>query len=107
MCAGLSLAPALVNRRSRVKALAPRHRVWIVVSALSQVTNALLRCIEEVTAPGLAGDTRFASYAWMVEAHRKLGRAMALASADMAPVEAMLDELKRLLDGILLTQVRP
>jgi len=68
------------------------------------VTNALLRCIEEVTAPGLTPDGRWKAYNWIVEAHTRIGRDMSLSAADMAPVHTLLGELKRLLDGILLTQ---
>jgi hypothetical protein len=39
-----------------------------------------------------------------VDAHTRIGRDMGLSDAEMAPVHTLLAELKRLLDGILLTQ---
>lgn len=71
-----------------------------------QVTNALLRALDEATAAGLPDAGRHKSFAWIAEAHAKLAGDMGIetASAEYAPVAALLEELKRLLDGIVLTQ---
>lgn len=85
----------------RVRELLPQRRVWLVVSALSGVTNALLRSLDEALAPGA---TRFTAHDWVVAAHATLARDMGLSDAEYAPVAALLDEYRRLLDGIVLTQ---
>jgi aspartokinase len=68
------------------------------------VTNALLRCLDEALAPSLSPEARLASYRWITGAHAALAGDMGLTPADYAPVGGLLDELKRLLDGISLTQ---
>ena len=88
----------------RVALLLPDHRVWLVVSALSRVTNALLRCLDEALSPGLGADARLASFRWVAGAHRALADDLALTADDYAPVTTQLDELQRLLEGIHLTQ---
>lgn len=71
--------------------------------AVVQVTNALLSALDECTAPSLATEARFKSYNWIVGAHEKLAADMSLTKEEYAPVQSLLDELKRLLDGIMLT----
>lgn len=68
-----------------------------------QVTNALLSALDEAVTPGKGPETRFKSYTWITEAHAALAADMGLSAEDYAPVQALLDELKRLLDGIALT----
>lgn len=71
-----------------------------------QVTNLLLKSIDDIIAPAApaAGGDRFAAYHKIVDLHRTLATEMGLPAAHYAPVEALLEDLKRLLDGILLTQ---
>ena len=90
----------------RVTEVLPANRVWLVVSAVSGVTNALLRSLDEALAPHATGspELRYAAYNWIVAAHASLARDMALTADDYVPVAALLDEYKRLLDGIVLTQ---
>jgi diaminopimelate decarboxylase/aspartate kinase len=78
--------------------------VWVVVSALSKVTNWLLASLEEVTGPSPPPDGRCKSYNSIVEAHEKLAAAMALTPDEYAPVRVLLEDLRRLLEGVRLTQ---
>lgn len=87
----------------RVQLLQPTNRVWIVVSALSKVTNALLSSLDEATSTSLASEAKFKSYSWVVAAHEKLASDMGLVAEAFAPVRSLLEDLKRLLDGISLT----
>ena len=98
--------------RTRVL-LSSGHRVWIVVSALSKVTNKLLEALEEATAraasPHLSLNSTIStaslnsSFDWISNAHAKLAADMKLSIDEYAPASALLEELKRLLDGISLT----
>ena len=97
--------------RTRVL-LASGHRVWIVVSALSKVTNKLLEALDEATAKAgtphstlssSSSSSSNSSFDWISSAHAKLASDMKLTAEEYAPASSMLDELKRLLDGISLT----
>jgi bifunctional diaminopimelate decarboxylase / aspartate kinase len=74
-------------------------RVWIVASALSQVSNHLERAIEEAVA-----DRDVASYDWITAAHEALAGELGLSDGEYGPVAARLEELGRLLQGIRLTR---
>ena len=87
----------------RIQQLLPTNRVWLVVSAVSKVTNALLLCLEQALTPSLDPEAQ-AAFAWISGAHAKLSADRGLTAGDYAPVAALLDDLKRLLDGIVLTQ---
>ncbi|MCB9681182.1 MAG: bifunctional aspartate kinase/diaminopimelate decarboxylase [Alphaproteobacteria bacterium] len=82
----------------RVAACATTHRVWLVVSAVSQVSNRLERALDEA----VAGDAS-TSVAWLTERHEALADGLGLDAADRAPVRALLDELATLLRGVALT----
>ena len=102
---GTSVASAstwqAIAKRAR-ELVAGGARVWIVVSALSGVTNALLRALDE--ALQRSGPV-YTAFEWIVTAHARLASAMGVSgAAEYEPVAALLDDLKRLLDGIVLTQ---
>jgi len=88
---------ALIAHRTR--ALLPSHRVWIVASALSQVSNRLERAVEEAIA-----DDAPHSRDWIRARHLELAAAIGLDEAACVPILALLDELARLLEGIRLTR---
>jgi aspartokinase len=71
---------------------------------LEQVTNALLKAIEEATSVCTDDGAHFVSYRWIVEAHTQLAADMKLSDDDFKPVQAMLNDLHRLLEGVRLTQ---
>jgi diaminopimelate decarboxylase/aspartate kinase len=81
------------------------ERACVVVSALSQVTNRLNKCIEE-SLKGIASTEENSSYQWIKSAHMKLAEALGIKPKEksMMPVMDLLEELQRLLDGIILTQ---
>ena len=74
-------------------------RVWIVASALSQVSNHLEAAIEEAL-----GDRELTSLAWIRDTHEALAADLGLEAVQYAPVAERLDELGRLLEGIRLTR---
>ncbi len=88
---------ALIARRTRE--LQPNHRVWIVASALSQVSNRLERAVEEAVA-----DEPPESRDWIRARHRELAAGIGLDEEAVAPVLELLDQLDRLLEGIRLTR---
>ena len=64
-----------------------------------QVTNLLLQAVDDAVTPSSgrgACDT-------IVSLHRQLSVDMGLSAVEVAPLEGLLDELRRLLEGILLT----
>jgi diaminopimelate decarboxylase/aspartate kinase len=87
----------LIVRRARE--LLPERRVWIVLSALSQVSNRLEGAIDEAVR-----DAGPESFHWIREAHQTLAEQVGLVSAEYEPVRELLDELSRLLEGIRLTR---
>lgn len=84
---------------ARAQALVGKHRVWIVASALSQVSNRL----EAAIAAALRGELG-EDLAWIEARHHELGQALGLDEADMAPVVERLDELRTVLSGVKLVQ---
>lgn len=88
---------------ARVRVLQPTHRVWLVVSAVSRVTNLLLAAIAEAVSPTAVGAARFTSFAAVAAIHEELAAALGLPAADFAPAAELLAELRRLLEGIALT----
>lgn len=97
----VATAPNWQVIRRRVETLLPSSRVWVVVSALSKVTNLLLRAVEDAVNPVLT--SRYEACDSIVSLHRALAADMGLSADELAPVEALLGELRRLLDGIVLT----
>ncbi len=99
---GTSVAtPARWERiAQRVRQLTPTHRVWIVASALSQVSNQLEAAIDQA----LAGDPDLPALQWIRERHEELAAGIGLGAADAPEVADLLDSLGRLLSGIRLTQ---
>jgi len=87
---------------ARVQALLPTHRVLVVVSALAGVSNRLEQAMEEA-----AADRPLDSMAWIDETHRRLGTQAGLAAAEFEPHEMLLEETRRLLDGVRLTGEAP
>jgi diaminopimelate decarboxylase/aspartate kinase len=86
----------------RVGELQSTHRIWIVASALSQTSNHLERAIHEA----VAGEGP-ASFDWIVERHRRHAADLSLDAEAVRPVEDLLGELERLLEGIRLTGEAP
>lgn len=81
------------------------ERPCVVVSAVSQVTNRLNKAIEEALG-GKNTTEEGCSYQWIVSTHYKLAEGLGLVPKEqgMIIVRELLDELKRLLEGIVLTQ---
>ena len=88
---------------ARVRVLLPTHRVWLVVSAVSKVTNLLLNALGEAVAPALSGEARFASLRAVSAIHEALAASLHLSPAEYALTSDLLGELARLLEGIALT----
>ncbi len=84
----------------RINDLLPTHRVWVVVSALSQVSNQL----EEAINQALRGDDELHGLRWIEQRHRELADELGLVDAATAPVRDLLGDLDRLLSGIRLTK---
>lgn len=83
---------------TEVKRALPTHRVCVVASALSQTSNLLERAIREA----LAGSPRNA-YEAIARKHADLADDLGLSEADRVPVDELLAQLSRLLEGIELT----
>ncbi len=83
----------------RVRTLLPTHRVWVVASALSQVSNRLEAAMAEALA-----DEPLESWVWIRNAHEQLASDIGIAAHDYAPVAKLLEELRHLLEGIRLTR---
>ncbi len=83
----------------RVGELTPTHRVWVVCSALSQVSNRLEEAIEESLSDGPPNSLR-----WLREAHQSLAEEVELEPRRFERVRGLLDDLSRLLEGIRLTR---
>jgi diaminopimelate decarboxylase/aspartate kinase len=98
---GTSVARAggwgIICRRARQ--LGPDHRVLLVISALSQVSNRLEAAIDEA----LRGDEA-ESVHWIRDTHERLAGEIGLEHASLDAIHELLDELNRLLDGIRLTR---
>ena len=87
---------------SRVRTIGGSHRVWIVVSALARVSNA----IEEALSQALS-DRSLDAYSRVEQIHRDLAREGELGPEEVAPVEALLADTRRVLEGVRLTGEAP
>ena len=87
---------------ARVRELLPGQRVWIVASALSQVSNHLEGAVDQALQADDAG--RLSAFDWIAERHEALGASIGLDDDAMGPVRDLLGELRRLLAGIHLTR---
>lgn len=87
---------------TRAKDLLPTHRVWIVASALAGVSNKLEESVREALA-----SRALDALTWIEEAHAKLARDARLEAADFHPVEMLLSDTRRLLEGVRLTGEAP
>jgi aspartokinase len=85
---------------SRVHELVPTNRVWVVISALTNVSNHLEKAIEEAIAS--ESSTKLQSFEWIRETHYKLAADFNLSESDLIPLNSLFEELKRLLEGISL-----
>jgi bifunctional diaminopimelate decarboxylase / aspartate kinase len=97
---GTSVAtqPRWERMAARVRELTPRHRVWVVVSALAGVTDDLRRAVEEALAgksPDALDD--------VVLRHRELARACGLSESDLGPIEGMFGQVRQRLEGVRLS----
>ncbi len=87
---------------ARIRELRGSHRVWIVASALSQVSNRLEAAIDEAlrSRPDQANQALSA----LRTQHEDLAAELGLSPEAMQPVRDLLDELERLMNGIRLTR---
>ncbi len=74
-------------------------RVWIVASALSQVSNRLEQAVEEAL-----GNREPASLGWIQGRHIELAGEIGLSVTAYEPVKELLEELGQLLEGVRLTR---
>lgn len=91
---------------ARVRALRPTRRVWVVASALGGVTDRLGRAIEAAA----GGDLGWRAEVDAIRAqHTALAETIGAAPGgpELGPVEALLAELGRLLEGVALTREAP
>jgi diaminopimelate decarboxylase/aspartate kinase len=95
----VSSAPRWELIADRIGRLHRDKRVWVVCSALSQVSNHLESAIEESLRGGPHESLR-----WLREAHQSLAREAGLDAGCFEPVSSLLDDLERLLEGIRLTR---
>ena len=87
---------------ARTRSLGERHRVWIVVSALSGVTSVLERAVHE------ARDGRPEDALASVRAtHGALARDLGLDDLAFRPVDELLDAARSWLRGVALTAEAP
>ena len=82
---------------TRARELLPTHRVWIVASALSQVSNRLEAAMDEAL-----HDSEPVSLAWIADRHQGLGATLGLDTADMKPCHDLVEDLGTLLRGVRL-----
>jgi len=98
---GTSVATAerWVTIAQRVQELLPEHRVWLVASALSQVSNRL----EEALGQAESGE-EVRALVLIRQAHEALASDIGLAAEQIAPVMELFVELERILEGVRLTR---
>jgi diaminopimelate decarboxylase/aspartate kinase len=84
---------------SRVRVLLATHRVVVVHSALSQVTNRLESCLEQAVS-----DRPLDDFAWIRDAHVALAQQVGLDQPAFHPVLQLLEQLRQLLEGVRLTR---
>jgi len=84
---------------NRIAQLLPDRRVWLVASALSQVSNQL----EAAIAQALLDQPKDA-FSWIRTRHEELAAEIGLNEEAVAPVQDLLEELDRLLEGIRMTR---
>ncbi len=82
----------------RIQELLPTHRVWIVASALAEVSNRLEAAVEEAI-HGLPPD----AYGWIRERHKALADEIGLDEEVWRPCGHLLEELRYVLEGVRLT----
>lgn len=83
----------------RTRELLATHRVWIVTSAVAEVSDRLEAAIEEAI-HGLPPD----AYTWIRERHRALADELGLSEEAFRPAGRMIEELRYILEGIRLTR---
>ena len=86
----------------RVRTLSSSHRVCIVASALSGVSNALERAVADALRGAATG-----SVASIRESHERLAKELGLGTDELRNATAPLDNLETWLDGIRLTREAP
>jgi len=95
----VSTAERWASIARRAKELLPTHRVWIVASAVAEVSDRLEAAIEEAIhglPPG--------AYGWIRDCHRALAEDLEVGDEAFRPVARLLEELRYLLEGIRLTR---
>ena len=84
---------------ARIRELAPEHRVWVVVSALAQVTDLLKQATQEALAGGPLD-----AFEDIVTRHRELARSAGLDDADLEAALEVFAVTRQRLEGIRLTR---
>lgn len=86
----------IIQHTQNLLAEKPTQKVWIVVSALTNVTNILEKCVQEI-------NVYKKHYDWIVERHYQLARDIGDLSIIDSKMKALFEELDQLLAGIQLT----
>ena len=98
---GTSVAtlPRWEHIAARVRELLPEHRVWVVVSALTKVTDLLRQATDEALAghPPRVLDE-------VLKRHQELARAVGLSDADLEFALAVFTETRQRLEGVRLSR---
>lgn len=87
---------------SRVHELTPTKRVWVTISAVTNVSNRLEKATTEAVTR--EGDDKLESFEWIKQVHYKLAEDIGLDQTELASLNGMFESLKQLLLGISLVQ---
>eukprot|EP01113_Clastostelium_recurvatum_P002883 TRINITY_DN11239_c0_g1_i2.p1 TRINITY_DN11239_c0_g1~~TRINITY_DN11239_c0_g1_i2.p1 ORF type:complete len:512 (-),score=133.23 TRINITY_DN11239_c0_g1_i2:137-1672(-) len=80
-------------------------RVWVVISAVTQVSNHLEKCVEEAINAGEGESaSKFPSFEFIRKAHYKLAEDAGLSPESLSPLNRLFDELGKILEGVSLLQ---
>lgn len=83
----------------RIMDLLKEHRVILVLSALTQVTNRLEMCLDEAVK-----GQELNSLAWIEETHRRLAKEIGVDNSALKGVLELIEELSQLLHGLTLVK---
>jgi len=92
----------------RIRDLLPQYRVWIVASALSQVSNHLETVLNGAqSGSDPHGEDLAASLQWIRDTHGDLAETVGVPDDAFTPVAELLTDLERFIEGIALTSEAP
>ena len=77
---------SILSRIRTLRVSSPLQKVWVVVSAISQVTNNLERCLDQAKDHG-KDPTPVPAFQWIVRRHIKLARSLGLTKLPPHPQE--------------------